>query len=55
MDLWRKYDVASINANQYYRLVADDATRYMAIELLKTQDQAVQRITNYMTYLKALG
>ena len=27
----------------------------MAIKFLKIQDQAVQRITNYMTYLKARG
>ena len=55
MDLWGKYDVASIHGNQYYLLMIDDAARYITIEFLKTKDQAAQRIMNYMTYLKARG
>jgi len=53
MDLWGKYDVASIHGNQYYLLMIDDAARYITVEFLKTKDQAAQRIRNYMTYLKA--
>ena len=33
----------------------DNAAHYITVEFLKTKDQAVQRITNYMTYLKAPG
>ncbi len=55
MDLWGKYDVASINGNQYYLLMIDDAARYVTVEFLKTKDQAAQKIKNYMTYLKARG
>jgi len=53
MDLWGKYDVASIHRNQYYLLLIDDAARYITVEFLKTKDQAAQKIKNYMTYLKA--
>ena len=52
MDLWGKYDVASIHGNQYYLLMIDNAARYITVEFLKTKDQAAQRIMNYMTYLK---
>jgi len=55
MDLWGKYDVASINGNQYYLLMVDDAMRYITVKFLKTKDQAVQKIMNYMTYQKAWG
>jgi len=54
-DLWGKYDKRSINGNQYYLLLVDDAARHITVEFLKTKDQAVQRIKNYMTYLKARG
>ena len=40
MDLWGKYDVASINGNQYYLLMIDDAARYITVKFLKTKDQA---------------
>ena len=53
MDLWGKYDVASIHGNQYYLLLIDDAAQYITVEFLKTKDQAAQKIKNYMTYLKA--
>jgi len=55
MDLWGKYNMASIHMNQYYLLMIDNAMRYITIEFLKTKDQAAQRIMNYMTYLKAQG
>jgi len=55
MDLWGKYDVASIHSNQYYLLMIDDTTWYITVEFLKTKDQAAQKIMNYMTYLKTQG
>jgi len=54
-DLWGKYNKQSINGNQYYLLLVDDAVRHITVEFLKTKDQAVQKIKNYMTYLKARG
>jgi len=55
MDLWGKYDVASINGNQYYLLMVDNAARYITVKFLKTKDQATQSIMNYMTHLKVRG
>jgi len=55
MDLWGKYDVMSINGNQYYLLMVDDAMRYITVKFLKMKDQAAQKIMDYMTYLKAWG
>jgi len=55
MDLWGKYDVMSINGNQYYLLMVDDATCYVTVKFLKMKDQAAQKIMDYMTYLKAQG
>jgi hypothetical protein len=52
MDLWGKYDIALIHGNSYYLLMIDDATRYITVEFLKTKDQAVQRIKDYMAYLR---
>jgi len=36
-------------------LLVDDAARHITVEFLKTKDQAMQKIKNYMTYLKARG
>jgi hypothetical protein len=55
MDLWGKYNVASIHSNLYYLLMIDDAVRYITVEFLKTKDQAAQKIMNYMMYLKVHG
>ena len=55
MDLWGKYDMASIHGNQYYLLLIDNTVQYITIEFLKTKDQAAQRIMNYITYLKVQG
>jgi len=55
MDLWGKYDIASINGNQYYLLMVDDAARYITVKFLKTKDQAAQNIMNYMMHLKVRG
>ena len=55
MGLWGKYDVASINGNQYYLLMVDDAACYITVKFLKTKDQAAQKVMDYMTYLKVQG
>ena len=55
MNLWGKYNVASIHGNQYYLLLIDDTAQYITVEFLKTKDQAAQKIKNYMTYLKVQG
>jgi len=55
MDLWGKYDVMSINGNQYYLLMVDDAACYVTVKFLKMKDQAAQKIMDYMMYLKAQG
>ena len=52
IDLWGKYDVASIHGNQYYILFIDDATRYVTVHFLKRKDEAVQYVKNYLEYLK---
>ena len=39
IDVWGKYDVASINNFQYYLLLVDDASRYVTVEFLKSKDQ----------------
>ena len=53
IDLWGKYDKASIHGNYYYLLLVDDASRYVTIEFLKTKTQAVQWIKDYMMHLSA--
>ena len=55
INLWEKYDKRSINDNQYYLLLIDDAVRHIMIKFLKTKDQATQKVKDYMTYLKARG
>jgi len=54
-DLWGKYDVKSINGNQYYLLLVDDATRHITTEFLKSKKQAARKVIDYMTYLKVRG
>ena len=54
-DLWGKYNKRSINGNQYYISLIDDAARHITIEFLKMKDQATQKIKEYMAYLKARG
>jgi transposase InsO family protein len=53
IDVWGKYDVASINGHQYYLLMVDDASRYVTVEFLKSKDQATQKVINYITHLSA--
>jgi hypothetical protein len=51
IDLWGKYDVTSINGNQYYILFLDDASRYMTTRFLKGKDEAAQAVKDHLTYL----
>jgi len=55
IDLWGKYNKRSINGNQYYLLLIDDAVRHITIEFLKTKNQAMQKVKQYIAYLKARG
>jgi Integrase core domain len=55
VDLWGKYDKASIHGNSYYLLLVDNASRFTSVEFLKLKHQAVQFIKNYMTHLMACG
>jgi len=55
IDVWGKYDVASINGFSYYLLLVDDASRYVTVEFLKSKDQATQKIKNYITHLITQG
>ena len=55
IDLWGKYEVASINGHQYYIVFIDDATRFTTINFLKKKDEASIRVKNYMTHLKSCG
>ena len=52
IDLWGKYDIASINGHQYYILFVDDAMRYVTVHFLKRKDEAVQHVKNYIQALK---
>ena len=51
MNLWGKYQITSIHQNYYYLLMVDNATHHITIEVLKTKDQAVQQIINYIATL----
>jgi len=55
IDLWGKYDVASINGKQYYLLLVDNATRYVIVFFLKAKHEASQFVKNYLTYLHVRG
>ena len=52
IDVWGKYDIASINGHQYFVLMIDDVTRHIMVKFLKTKDQAAQKVKDYLTYLK---
>jgi hypothetical protein len=55
VNLWGKYDVKSIHGNQYYLLLIDDTARHITVEFLKQKSQAIQKVKDYMIYLKARG
>jgi hypothetical protein len=52
VDVWGKYEIASINGYSYYLLLVDDASCYITVQFLKSKDQAAQKIMNYMMHLK---
>ena len=52
IDLWGKYEIASIHGNQYYILFVDDATRHVVVHFLKRKEEATKQVQNYLTYLK---
>jgi hypothetical protein len=55
IDLWGKYCVESINGNQYYITFVDNAGWFTTINYLKAKSEAVQKVKNYLTHLKAQG
>jgi hypothetical protein len=55
MDLWGKYDIASILGHQYYLLLIDDATRYVTVYFLKNKSDANQCVKQYFTHLHVRG
>lgn len=55
MDLWRKYNVASINGHQYYILLINDSTHYITMHFLKRKDEAPRMVKKYIMYIKTQG
>ena len=55
VDVWGKYETASIHKNSYYVVMIDDTSRYVTVEFLKKKSQAGKKITEYMTYQIAKG
>ena len=53
--MWGKYCIASIHGNQYYVVYVDDQGCFTTLKFLKTKDQAIQSVKNYVTHLKTLG
>ena len=53
IDLWGKYDIASINRNHYYVLFVNDSERFNTTEFLKGKNEAVQKVKEYLAYLIA--
>ena len=51
IDVWGKYDTASINGNHYYILFVDDSERYNTTEFLKEKSEAAQKVKDYLAYL----
>ena len=51
IDLWGKYNTASINGNHYYILFVDDSEWYNTTEFLKKKNDAVQKVKDYLVYL----
>ena len=55
IDLWGKTQNASINGNQYYISYVDDCAQYIQVQFLKLKIEAVQKIKDYLTFLKTNG
>jgi GAG-pre-integrase domain/Integrase core domain len=52
IDLWGKYDVASINGNHYFILLVDDSEQYITTDFLKRKIEAAKKVKEYLAYLK---
>ncbi len=55
VDLWGKYNIASINVNCYYLLLVDNTMCYVTVYFLKTKGQAISKLQHYFTYLHVRG
>jgi hypothetical protein len=55
IDLWGKYDIASINGNHYFILLVDDSEWYITTNFLKRKIEAAKKVKEYLAYLKAQG
>ena len=55
IDLWGKSLNASIHGNQYYISYVDDCTQHILVHFLKLKTEAVQKIEDYLTFLKNNG
>jgi transposase InsO family protein len=55
IDVWGKYDIASINGFYYYLLMVDDMSQYVTVKFIKTKDQSMQKVKNYLTHLQTHG
>ena len=51
IDLWGKYDTASINGNHHYILFVDDSEWYNTTEFLKKKSDAIEKVKDYLAYL----
>ena len=51
IDLWGKYDTASIHGNHYYLLMVDDSSWYITTEFLKKKSEAADKVKNYLAHL----
>jgi hypothetical protein len=51
IDLWGKYNTASINGNRYYILFIDDSGRYITTHFLKEKSEAAQKVKDYLALL----
>jgi len=55
VNLWGKYEIASIHRSQYYLIMINDTSRYITVEFLKKKSHASAKISEYITYQIAKG
>lgn len=51
IDLWGKYDITSINGNQYFLLMVDDSSRFITTEFLRDKGRAAEKVKEYLAKL----
>lgn len=51
IDLWGKYDTASINGNHHYIILVDDSEQYITTEFMKKKSDTVQKVKDYLACL----